>query len=161
MINLIKILSIILFSLNIKGQTTKQNFKFNNNKIEYSIIFSKNISNKFYVVITKNEPHFSDLEKRVTNCILKKKKLGNIYILSIPNNLFNEKEKLVLDFTNDILSKKKLIDKQMNVVVDENYFTLYEETRIKNKGKYKTCFLNKIHKLTIFNTSDNICKTLN
>jgi hypothetical protein len=159
--NLIKIFSLLFFSLNIQGQTNKQQFEFDSSQIEYLFIPSKHISNKFYIVITKNENQFSDLEKRVSKCVAKKKNIGNIYILVIPNNLLSEKEKVVLDFMNDILSKKKLIDKQMNLIVDENYFALYEDIRIKNKGKYKTCFLNKIHKTTILKTTDNICKTLN
>ena len=61
----------------------------------------------------------------------------------------------------DILSKRKLIDKEMNVIADGNYFNLYEETRTSNNGKYKNSFLNKIHKTTILNSSDNICSFLN
>ena len=158
---LIKFFSILFFSLNVEGQIVKQQFEFEGNKFEYSFISSKHTSNKFYIVITKNDTKFTDLEKTINNCITKKKNIGNVYFFAIPSELSNKKENIVLDFMNDILSKRKLIDKEMNILVDENYFVLYEEERIKNKGKYKTCFLNKIHRTTILKSSDNICKSLN
>ncbi|MCX6172309.1 MAG: hypothetical protein NT048_05655 [Flavobacterium sp.] len=158
---LIKILIILFFSFNSFGQIIKQQFEFESNKIEYSFISSKYSSNKFFIVITKNETELKNLIKIVNKCFKTEKKIRNIYFFAIPNNLTNNKESIVLDFIYNILSKKKLIDKEMNVIADENYFKLYEETRFNNKGKYKNSFLNKIHKTTILNLNDNICSFLN
>ena len=48
----------------------------------------------------------------------------------------------------------------MNVIASSDNFKLYEETRIKNKGKYKNSFLNIIKKLIILK-DNNICDFIN
>ena len=155
-----KLLVFILFCMNTYGQKNNNDFfTYNKKEVYYSTYNFKNVSNKFNIIIIQNKN--IEFEKEIKLCIKKKKKLGNIYYIFIPEEFSEQKEELVLEFMSDILSKRKLIDKEMNVFADGNYFNLYEETRTSNNGKYKNSFLNKIHKTTILNSSDNICGFLN
>ncbi len=153
---------ILFFSLtNINGQITKKNqFYIDNVRVEYTSFTKKSIDNKFYIVVLDNETQILDFEKNIKNCVKRKHDTDNIYYITIPKEYENQKENFVLEYITEILSKQKLIDKEMNVIASSDNFKLYEETRIKNKGKYKNSFLNIIKKLIILK-DNNICDFIN
>lgn len=158
------VFSFILFFLltNINGQITKKNqFYIDSVSIDYTSLTKNSASNKFYIVVLDNKTAVLDFEKNIKNCIRRKHNVNSIYYIEIPKEFENQKENFVLEYISDILSKKKLIDKEMNIISSANYYKLYEETRMKNKGKYKNSFLNKINKLTILKANGNVCAFIN
>lgn len=80
--------------------------------------------------------------------------------IEIPAKFNKNKETFILEFLSDILSKRKLIDKKMNITAYYDYTKLYEETRGKNKRKYKNSFLNKINNLFIVKSNYSFCNYL-
>jgi len=157
--NIFKYLVFILFCVNTYGQkNNKDFFAFNKKEVYYSTYNFKNVSNKFNIIIIQNKN--IEFEKEIKLYIKKKKNIGNIYFICIPEEFSEQKEELVLEFMSDILSKRKLIDKEMNVIADANYFNLYEENRSSNNSKYKNSFLNKINSMNILKTNDNLYKLL-
>ena len=158
------VFSFILFFLltNINGQNTKKNqFYIDSVSIEYTSFTKNSASNKFYIVVLDNKTLVLDFEKNIKNSIKRKHNVNSIYYTVIPKEFENQKESFVLECISEILSKKKLIDKEMNIISNADYFKLYEETRKKNKGKYKNSFLNKINKLTILKDNENVCAFIN
>ena len=153
----IKVL-VFLFSINMYSQKTNcEKILIENQEIDYLFISSKSNSDTFQIVIVDDEFEKDNLKKILKRCSKKKENVGSIYFVAIPKEFKNNEGKFTLEFISSILSKKKLIDKEMNIVTNKNYSSLYEETRIKNNGKYKNSFLNKVNKLSIIDSVENIC----
>ncbi len=153
---------LLLLLTNSNGQITKKNqFYIDTIRVEYNSFTKKATNNKFYIVVLDNKAQLLDFEKNIKNCIKSKPNASIIYYLAIPKEFEKQKESFVLEYISEILSKKKLIDKDMNIIANKDYFKLYEETRIKNKGKYKNSFLNKISNLILLKINDNLCSFIN
>ena len=153
----IKVL-VFIFCVNMYSQkTTCEKISIENQEIDYLFISSKSNSNTFQIIIVDNEFEKDNLKKIVKRCSKKRENIGSIYFVAIPKEFKNVEEKFILEFICSILSKKKLIDKEMNLITNKNYSSFYEETRIKNNGKYKNSFLNKVNKLSIIDSVENIC----
>ncbi len=159
--NLLKYTTLFLFFLKMNGQTVvKEQFLYENVKIDYSFISGKSNNIKFNVIIEESDIKINTIGQKIKNCFKNKKKLGDIFYIVIPHKFNNNKVTFVLELLSDILSKRKLIDKEMNIIAHYDYTKLYEEIRVKNKGKYKNCFLNKINNLSIVKNNDSICNYL-
>lgn len=151
----------LIFCTNIYCQKSNcEKITIENQEVDYLFISSKSNSNTFQIIITDNEFKNDNLKKILKRCSKKKENVGIIYFVVIPQEFKDIEEKFTLEFISSVLSKRKLIDKEMNVVVNKDYLKFYEETRIKNKGKYKNSFLNKVSKLTILESGENICNYL-
>lgn len=158
---LIKIL-VVLFFAQSNGQTIfKDNFLFESTNVEYNSIGGKFSKGKFYIIIKDSDVNKLEFDKKIKNCLNRKKNKYNYYYLIIPKDFSNKKEELVLEFIKDILGKRKLLDSEMNIFSDKNYFEKYEEKRQINHGKYNHVYLNKINSLTFFKENNNICDFLN
>ena len=143
------------------GQTVvKEQFLYDSVKINYSFISSKLNNTKFNIIIEESDTTISTLEKNVKNCVKNKKKVGSVFYVIIPDKFNKNKEAFILELLSDILSKRKLIDREMNIIAHNDYTKLYEETRGQNKGRYKNSFLNKIAKISIIKSNDSFCKYL-
>lgn len=156
-------LLLLLISSNIYSQSIVNNkFKFENSEIEYTSYISKKDKKQFNLVIIDTFKTQNQLNADIKKC-LKKKKIfkSNYFFLAIPKIFFNQKEALVLEYITQILGSKKLIDYEMNIISDNYYFKLYEETREKNKNKYKYVFLNKINNIKTINSKKDICEIVN
>lgn len=156
-------LILLLFFLQSNGQTIfKEHFLFDSKEVEYSSTTGKHIKGKFYIVIQNTETGTGQFIDDIKNCLKKKKSFDfNYYYLIVPKEFSNQKEALVLEFIKDILSKHKLADSEMNIISDNDYFMLYNETRSINRGRYKHVFLNKINSLKILDKNNSICELLN
>lgn len=154
--NSFKLLALLFLCLKSNGQTiTKNNFLFEKTKIDYLITGSSNNHGKFYVVIKDTTTNFNEFNEDLKACLKKKKTLkSNCYYLVIPKEFTQNKEKLVLDFINNILDSKKLFESEMNIISDGNYFSLYEQTKFKNDN-YRKNLLEKRRKIAT-NKKDNV-----
>lgn len=104
-----------------------------------------------------------NFQNNIDNCIKKKLKLNSqIYILNIPFEFkeFKNKERIVLEFISDLLNKNKLVGKELWVISDLDYFSLYNEIRAKNRGIYNYGFLNEIKKNISLSEEVEICNKL-
>lgn len=156
---LLFLIGFYFFCQNVVAQKIlREDFEFKGTKYSYSLITAKSRSVYFNIVIVGNDIANNDVEKTIKICSSKNK--GSVYYLVIPEKEQNEKESLVLEFICDVLSKRKLIDKEMNVISDGNYVALYEKTKVSSRSKYKNCFLNKISNQAIISDFKNICKYL-
>lgn len=148
-----------IVSAHANAQVTNNDFFFYKGKrVDFSFVNTKANSNKFNVVIFESASN-AEIEKRIKACTKGKKYIGGIHYLVIPKEFSAEKEELVLEFLSAILSKRKLVDKEMNIVADGNYLTLYKE-KIAQTRKYNGGVLNKIEKLSLVRKGDNWCDIL-
>lgn len=136
-------------------------FTFEKDVIKYSYVKSKKDSNKFYVVIVNEDIKVDDIEKTIKKCSKNNKSFGNIYYVVVSKIYTENFQQLMLEFLTDVMSKRKLIDKEMNIISDRDFRNFYDETRIKNKSKYKNCFLNPINKFFKFEAIQQICDFIN
>ncbi|MFY0482835.1 hypothetical protein ACI6PS_09515 [Flavobacterium sp. PLA-1-15] len=139
-------------------QTNKDFFSYKEEKVLFNFINSKASSNNFNVVIFESKSP-DEILKRIKTCTKENKQIASIYYLVIPKEFTEEKDELVLEFLSDILSKRKLVDKEMNIIADGNYFSLYKD-KIALTRRYKNGLLNKIEKLSIVKTEDSLCNFL-
>jgi hypothetical protein len=139
-------------------ETSEDFFDYKEKKLAYNVINSETNSNKFNVIILKSISNERIL-KKIKTCNIESKHIGSIYYIVIPKE-FTEEDELVLEFLSYIFSKRKLVDKEMNIIADENYFSLYEE-KIMRTRRYKNGLLNKIEKLSIVKIEENWCEFLN
>lgn len=159
--NILVISIMFLNCLEFNGQTIfKESFNFEDRKVSFLKMTTKKIG-EFNFIIKEVDTDSIKLINEIKKCYSKKKStLSSSYIFFIPKEFTNKKEEIVLEFISFVLSQIKLIDWEMNVIADENYFNLYEETRTSNNGKYKNSFLNKINSMNILKTNDNLYKLL-
>ena len=132
---IIKILVIFLFCLKLNGQNLffTKSFIYNNSKIEYLTTGSLHHNGNFYVIIKNEIKNNNEFYENLNKCLKSKKTLEfDCYYLIIPKEFSYEKEKLILEFINYILGKLKLYESEMNIISDGNYFSLYEQTKLKN-----------------------------
>jgi hypothetical protein len=97
--------------------------------------------------------------KKLKNCNIESNRIGSIYYIVIPEEFTEEEDELVLEFLSYIFSRRKLVDKELNIIADGNYFSLYEK-KIALTRRYKNGLLNKIEKLSIIEYDDNLCEFL-
>ena len=139
-------------------ETNKDFFSYKEEKVLFNFINSKVNSNKFNVIIFESKSP-DEILKTIKTCTKANKHIGSIYYLVIPEEFTEEKDELVLEFLSDIFSKRKLVDKEMNIIADGNYFSHYQD-KIALTRRYKNGLLNKIEKLSIVGTEDSLCNFL-
>lgn len=136
-------------------KTSDDFFYYKEKKLTYGTINFIGNSNTFNVMIFESFNIDNVLDK-IKSCNENSDNIGSIYYIIIPIEYNAEKDELVLEFLSDIFSKKKLVNKEMNIIADGNYFSLYEE-KIAHTRRYKKGLLNKIEKLNIIKTKENMC----
>ena len=132
---ILKITIICLFCLKSNAQIKlfENHFVFNNLEVKYLTTSSSNPNGNFYVVVKNETNNFNEFNETLKKCLTSKKTLKYDYFYLIISKEFSlDKDKLVLEFINHILGLQKLYESQMNIISDGNYFTLYEETKLKH-----------------------------
>ncbi len=156
------IIQILFLLLHFKSQSQikkSEQFIFENEKIDY-LFYSKKInSNDFYILIFNESDEKEKIILEIQKCITVNKKLNKLYLLIIPEKFYYKKEKFILEFLSDVLSKRKLIDKNMILITENDFEDYYNDFKIKNK-RYNKCFLNKIKKYTLIKEKSTICNLL-
>lgn len=148
----------IISILNTSAQSVQKDyFEYNNNKIYYSLINSKENSNKFVIFLDEKENNFNNFQKKIKKCKIK----CNIYYFNIPKNYYSESDLLAQEFIIDILSKKKLIDKDLIYISKKDYTKIYEETKKTKKNRYKGIYLNNIKDKILINNDNEVCEFIN
>lgn len=103
-----------------------EKFFFKNKEVEYYSLLPH--TQKSFTIVFKNElTNKSFFFNQLQNCCKNRKIKKNYYLLTIPLEFSNEKEILVLEFINAIISTRKLIDQKMSIIADDNYFQLYKK----------------------------------
>jgi hypothetical protein len=154
------ILTLIL-TFNLYSQkVNKDTFSFIGEKIEYTIKLAKKNNENFNIIIINDSVSSEKLKLRIIDYINEKCNINETYFIVIPSKFLIKKEDFVLNYICEILSKRKLIDRKMNIISDENYFNFYNQIKEKNKSKYNNCYLNKIQKLVLINENSTIKKII-
>lgn len=158
--NTIFYLLFLLISIEAYSQKiSKETFNYNAKSFEYYVCESNSNTASFTVIICYKTSENKDWVKKIKKCQNKNNAIGTVYVLLLPMKIDNE-ESFTLDFICDILSKRSLMDFDMNLISSSNFFTSYEDFRKKNGPKYKNCFLNKITKHHALSKDDEICDLL-
>jgi hypothetical protein len=157
--NIIRYFIVFVFCSYANAQETSEDFfDYKEKKLVYNVVYLKTNSTKFNVIILKSIS-YEQILKKLKTCNIESKRIGSIYYIVIPEEFIEEKDELVLEFLSYIFSRRKLVDKELNVIADGNYFSLYEKKIVLTR-RYKDGLLNKIEKLNIIEYDDNLCEFL-